>query len=90
LAKSIHERKYKMLELSLALILSPIKYPVLVAKNPYADGIPYECLYKENKRNKNILEYNTITTEDLVKEQNQEILERLNEHLQHNRQNNLQ
>lgn len=40
--------------------------------------IPYELLYKiEEKPNKNTMEYNTLTTEELVREQNIKILEEI-------------
>lgn len=80
-----------MIELSpLILILTPVAFPDYIVRNEYAESIPYESLYVESKPNKSTLNYNTITTEELVREQNEKILEELfrkeaeNEYLQHN------
>lgn len=55
--------------------------PTLVVPNEINQKnreIPYEILYKiEEKPNKNIMEYNTMTTEELVREQNVKILEKI-------------
>lgn len=81
-----------MIELSpLVLVFAPITFPDYIVKNAYAESIPYESLYYiENKPNKNIMKHGVITTEELVREQNEKILKELfrkeaeDEYLQHN------
>lgn len=59
--------------------LSPLAISVELPPNKYAQSIPYESLYRIDERpNKNTMEYNTLTTEELVREQNIKILEKIN------------
>jgi len=67
-----------MLAKSLLLIFSQTSLELLPMENKYAESIPYESLYEiDQTPNKNTLEYNTITQEELVRSQNQKILKKL-------------
>lgn len=67
------------------MFLSPIDIsipnftPQYYYSNKYAESIKYEEFNHEyeQKLNKNIMEFNFITTEDFIKQQNQILLEKL-------------
>jgi len=53
------------------------EYQVPDRQTKYAESIPYESLYKVEKPNKNTMEYNTLKMDELIKEQNQKIIEQI-------------
>lgn len=59
------------------LEISPIeiKPPEIIIRNKYAEVIPYDELYKvENRPNKSTLEYNTMNFDEMIKSQNEKII----------------
>ncbi len=44
--------------------------------NKYAQHISYEEFIKPQERNKSSLEYNTMTMEEMIRQQNQKIIDR--------------
>lgn len=58
--------------------LSPLVILIELPQNKHFQSIPYESLYKIEKPNKNTMEYNIWTTEEMVREQNIKYLERIN------------
>lgn len=64
---------FQIAEFIISVIDINIEKPL--KENKYAEVIPYEDLYPiQKKPNKNTLEYNTMTTEELIREQNEKIL----------------
>lgn len=76
-----------MLTKSLLILCFPsVNPPFSPIENKYADSIPYESLYQiDSTPNKNTLEYNTMTTEELVRIQNQKILKELENSIKNNK-----
>ena len=48
----------------------------LPTTNEYAKHISYEEFSKPQENNKNTLEYNTMTMEEMIRQQNQKIIDR--------------
>lgn len=70
----------------------PVDFTITQTPNHYASSIKYQELYQiECLPNKNTMEYNVLTTEELVRQQNIKILNEIfkkeleDEHMQHNR-----
>jgi len=60
------------------LMVSKTKFELPKERNKYAESISYESLYEENnKPNKNIMEYNTLKTEEMIREKNKEIIKEI-------------
>jgi hypothetical protein len=78
-----------ILKFSLVLCTAPIQpnfYPLELSKHNYAAFIPYESLHEiDQNPNKNTLEYNTMTTKELIIIQNQKIIKELENSLKHNK-----
>lgn len=62
-----------LLSITLSQITIPIDYP----KNPYCEAVSYEEFATPVTKNKNTLEYNVYSQDDIIKEQNQKIIEYL-------------
>jgi hypothetical protein len=52
----------------------PEHSPDLYLPKRHSESIPYESLYEIQKPNKNIMEYNTMSMEELVREQTEKIM----------------
>lgn len=55
--------------------LPPLPPPRWVVPLGHADAIPYESFRVPEGRNKNIMEYNTLRMDELIREGNQRIID---------------
>lgn len=62
---------------SLIIILPLLPAPQYIPENKFAEAIPYSSFYIEQPKLKNTMEFNTMTMEELIKENNEQILQQI-------------
>lgn len=61
----------------LIIMLPLISAPQYIETNKFAEAIPYSSFTVEQPKLKSTMEYNTMTTEELVRENNEKILQQI-------------